>query len=255
MFEPLFNFLVPADLGATVAFFLIGFSALTSFLTAAAGIGGGVLMIAVMASLVPAAALIPLHGVVQIGSNFGRAALMVKDAQWQIILPFFAGSLVGVALGGLTAVQLPPAILNIGLGLFIIWSAWAKSTALPDRFATVGTGVISSFLTMFFGATGPFVAAMLKRLKLDRMQFVATHAVAMVGQHGVKIIVFGLLGFNFAPYIGFLIAMIAMGFVGTVIGRRVLIKADEDRFQFILSVILTILALRLLYQGVMILIG
>jgi hypothetical protein len=37
------------------------------------GIGGGAALLAVMASLVPPAALIPVHGVVQVGSNLGRA--------------------------------------------------------------------------------------------------------------------------------------------------------------------------------------
>ncbi len=46
-----------------------------SFITAAFGIGGGALLLAIMATLMPPAALIPVHGVVQAGSNAGRVAM------------------------------------------------------------------------------------------------------------------------------------------------------------------------------------
>ena len=65
------------------------------------------------------------------------------------------------------------------------------------------TGVFSSFLTMFFGGTGPFVATFVKAQGLDRMGHVATHAALMTIQHALKIVVFGFLGFAFAQWIGF----------------------------------------------------
>lgn len=52
-------------------------------------------------------------------------------------------------------------------------------------------GAISSFLTMFFGATGLFVASFTKSLKLP-CDHVATQAALMTVQHGVKTIAFGL---------------------------------------------------------------
>ena len=50
------EWLVPTDVGLTAAAALIALSAATSFLTAAAGIGGGIVLIAVMAVLMPAQA-------------------------------------------------------------------------------------------------------------------------------------------------------------------------------------------------------
>lgn len=57
---------------------LLATSFVGSFITVAFGIGGGALLLAVMATLVPPAALIPTHGVVQIGSNLGRAAVTFR---------------------------------------------------------------------------------------------------------------------------------------------------------------------------------
>ena len=247
------EWLVPADVGLTASAALIALSAATSFLTAAAGIGGGIILIAVMAVLMPAHALIPVHGVVQIGSNAGRAAIMIRGVQWHVILPFCAGSLIGAAIGGMTAVQLPPAVLNIGLACFILWSVWAPPVTAPGRFKVVFTGVFSSFLTMFFGATGSFVSAMVKSMRFGRLEHVATHSACMVAQHAIKVVAFGLLGFNYGPYAGLVVAMVLSGFLGTVIGKHVLVKMNDKTFHRVLAVLLSILALRLLYEGLVLL--
>ncbi|MBD3765767.1 MAG: sulfite exporter TauE/SafE family protein, partial [Rhodobacterales bacterium] len=54
--------LMPPDMTTGVAAALLVTSVAASFITIAFGIGGGVLLLAVMASLVPPVALIPVHG-------------------------------------------------------------------------------------------------------------------------------------------------------------------------------------------------
>lgn len=245
----------PSDIGNTAGSILIVVSAATSFLTAAAGIGGGVALLAVMAVLMPAPALIPVHGVVQLGSNTARTLIMLRDVRTSVLLPFLAGSLVGAGIGGLTVVQLPPAVLKIGVAAFVLWSAWGSPVAAPGRFTILLTGGFSSFLTMFFGATGPFISAMVKTLRLGRLEHVATHSACMVAQHLIKVAAFGLLGFAYGPYLPLIVAMVASGFLGTVIGKRVLVKMQDRNFHRVLSVVLTLLALRLLYDGISILIA
>ena len=72
----------------------------------------------------------------------------------------------------------------------------------------------------------------------------------MVAQHIVKVFAFGLLGFDYGPYAGLVIAMVLSGFLGTVIGKHVLLKMNDQTFHRVLAVILSLLALRLLYKGV-----
>jgi hypothetical protein len=54
---------------------------------------------------------------------------------------------------------------------------------------------------MFVGATGPFVAALLAPRLDDRKRYVGTHAMAMVMQHSLKVVVFGFLGFAFGAWV------------------------------------------------------
>lgn len=240
----------PPEISANIALILIVASAATSFVTAAAGIGGGVLLVAIMATIMPASAIVPVHGAVQLGSNGGRTLILLKHVQTSILLPFLAGSLIGAVFGGMVAIQLAPHILKIGLGCFILWSVWGKTIKATGRLAVVVTGVFSMFLTMFFGATGMFISAMVKTLNLGRLEHVATHAMCMVAQHILKVAVFGLLGFAFGPYIWLIIAMIISGFAGTVIGKRVLVKMNDAVFHRVLAAVLTLLALKLIIEGV-----
>ena len=215
-----------------------------------AGIGGGVVMLAAMASLLPPAAIIPVHAVVQVGSNIGRAVVMRRWIDGTRLLPFLLGSLAGITLGGSLAVNLPGDVLRLVLGLFILQTVWlpiAAMAALEGRGLALG-GAIASFLTMLVGATGPYVLALLKPLGLDRQGIVATHAAMMTAQHGLKIVAFGLLGFAFAPWLPLIAAMVAAGFVGTLIGSRLLGRLSEHRFELIIKTLLTVLALDLVLR-------
>ena len=103
---------------------------------------------------------------------------------------------------------------------------------------------------MFFGATGNFIAAMVKTMKLDPLPHVATHSIMMTFQHFIKVIVFGMVGFHFAPYWPLVIGMLISGFVGTVIGRQFLVRTGQHYFKPILNIILVLAACRLIYAGI-----
>ncbi|MGI9501128.1 MAG: TSUP family transporter [Geminicoccaceae bacterium] len=242
--------LQPEGLHLWISGVLILASGLTSFLSAALGLGGGIVLLAVMGSVMPVATMIPVHGVVQVGSNAGRMLIMIRHIRTDILLPFLIGSVVGGVIGGLVVVRVPSALLQIGLGAFIIWSTWGRMPTLrSSSLALGGTGLVSTFLTMFFGATGVFVAAIIKTMKFDRLAHIASHAACMTLQHGIKVMAFGLLGFAFGEYVPLILAMIVSGVLGTFAGRHVLIKATDERFHTILGWVLTFLALRLLWQG------
>jgi len=237
-----------AGLGWTVAGLVVAASFVTSFITVAFGIGGGAALLAILASLLPPAALIPVHGIVQLGSNTGRAALMFPHRDQTVLIPFTLGSAVGVALGGSVAVQLPADMLQIGVGLFILWSVAANPPGFIRRSAALA-GAFSSFLTMFFGGTGPFVAAYVKSMGVGRMTYVATHSLLMTIQHLLKVVAFGFLGFAYGPWVPLMAAMVASGFLGTLAGRHVLMRIDEQKFKYALNTMLVLLALRLIWAG------
>lgn len=243
--------LVPETLTDLIFWLLVGTSFFTSFLTTAAGIGGGVTLLAIMAQVMPPFALIPVHGVVQFGSNFSRFAIMFKDIDRFFLGWFLVGSIVGAAAGARIVIALPTGVLQTVLGLFILFSVWGPKPSgwHTNTASIVGAGAVTTLGSLFVGATGPLVMALLGPFGYDRMTKVATFAGVMVIQHGLKAIVFGLVGFAFYSFVPLMLLMIVAGFLGTIAGRHVLLRQSDARFERILSLILTALALRLLWQA------
>ncbi|POF30476.1 sulfite exporter TauE/SafE family protein [Roseibium marinum] len=243
--------LLPEQIGSAATVFLILISFFTSALTAAVGLGGGVALIAVMAAVMPAGALVPVHGVVQLGSNAGRALVQLKHVDWLIALWFAVGAAFGAAIGGAIAVELPSAVLKAGIGLFVLWLVWGRAPRFGKarKRAMSAAGFASTFLSMFFGAAGPIGGAVLSTLGLPRHGFVANQAVTALIMHVFKIVAFGVLGFAFAPWAGLILLMVASGFLGTLAGSRLLGRMDEKTFRTGFRWVMTALALNLLWQA------
>lgn len=244
--------LLPDTLPLSYAAFLAVCAFFTSGLTAALGLGGGVALLAIMASIMPVSALIPLHGVVQMGSNVSRMIIQIRHLDAKILIWFGIGSLIGALIGGHFVVSLPDTILKIGLAAFILWTVWGKKprfNKLPKSLLALG-GLVATFLTMFFGATGPVVAGLISSLVPDRRIYSATHAACMSLQHLLKVIVFGFLGFSFAPWLPLLIAMLIASFLGSFAGSRLLGRMREETFRLGFKIVMTLLAANLLWRAI-----
>ncbi|WP_203143185.1 TSUP family transporter [Marinobacter mangrovi] len=242
---------LPDALSPTLAGLLLATSVLTSMITAALGAGGGALLLALMALWLPPAAIIPVHGLIQLGSNAGRAGLTWRHIDWKVIAAFLPGVLLGGLIGGLMLVHLPAAVWQMAIALFILYLCWGPSLpkAILSPLGTFFAALATTFLTLFVGATGPLVAAFVKQIHRDRFRTVATFACAMTLQHSAKGLVFGLAGFALHEWLPFIAGMIACGFLGTWLGLRLLIRLSNLHFQKYFNILLTLLALRLLWQA------
>ena len=138
---------------------------LTSAMTAALGIGGGILLLAIMSMLLPAAAIIPLHGLVQLGSNANRAAFTAQHIRWQTLYWFAPGVLLGALLASALLVELPPELLQLSIASFILLLCWGPAipAVATGAIGTFLAAALSTFLSHFVGATGPLVAAFIKQ--------------------------------------------------------------------------------------------
>ena len=243
--------ILPEGVPAWAAILCIIAAFAAAALTAAFGIGGGLALLAVMSAVLPAPAVVPVHGVAQLGSNVGRFVLQLKDTVWPIVLWFSAGGLLGALAGGRLAVEMPVWALRGGVAFFILFTVWGPKPKgfSPGVITFFTTGAVASFLTMFFGATGPIAATMLSATKLDRLNTVATHAACMTAQHGLKILVFGVLGFAYGPWVWLILAILVFGFAGTWLGTRYLRRMPEKVFRRGFRAVLTIIAIYLLVMA------
>ena len=235
----------------STAIILIATSAITSLITATLGIGGGILLIAVMAGSLPISVLIPVHGLVQLGSNSNRAIMTFRYIDWSMVKFFSLGALCGAGLASFIVVQLPLVIIQVSVAVFILFLVWGNKPKTQDM-NPVGrslVGFTTTLISMFVGATGPLVAAFVHRNNYDKMQIIATMASCLTLQHGLKAFVFAVVGFSFFQWVGLIGAMIVSGVCGTYIGLKFLKKIPADKFLLLFKITVTVLALRLLLQA------
>jgi uncharacterized membrane protein YfcA len=72
----------------------------------------------------------------------------------------------------------------------------------------------------------------------------------MTIQHLIKVIIFGFIGFAYAEYFLLITAMIFSGFIGTLIGKKFLVKLGHKYFKIVLNVVLTLISLNLIWNAI-----
>jgi uncharacterized membrane protein YfcA len=228
---------------------LVVFALITSTLTAITGIGGGMLLIAIMPGLLPAAAIVPVHAAVQLFANSSRALFGWRHLHWQYLLAFIAGGILGGLLAAAVRREINLEYTPLLIAAYILYTVWGPRLDLriPPRGAFVIIGLAQTALSMIVGATGPMGAATLLRQGLKRDALVVTGALMTTFAHLIKIVLFAALGFAFVDYwqtiLGMSIAVIAGAFIGTHLRYRI----PEARFKMMLKWLLTGLALRMIY--------
>ena len=125
-----------------------------------------------------------------------------------------------------------------------------KITAgMPTQKRFFGLGLVGAFISMFIGATGTILAPWVRGVSDDRRVFVATHSCIMMFIHGLKVIVFAVLGFEFFDYLPLMAAMVTSGFLGNWIGFKLLDVMEEALFRRVFQVVLILLSIRLLWSA------
>ena len=213
----------------------------------------GAVTFASMAALLPAPVVVPIHAVTETAANIVRTFVLREFVDWRFVLPFALGGLVGFGIGMplISIVTSSDHILQIILGSFILIATWVPLARLgPEKgyFAAIGGG-ITSFLTLFVGATTPLVAAAIGQRHGDHRKVIGTSAGCMLYQHMLKIPIFGILGFSFGSYTYLLISLVAATTIGTWIGRHLLIKVPLHIIKPIFKIVITILGAKILIEG------
>lgn len=229
-------------------YLLLPIAFLTSALAATIGMGGGVLLLACMPGLVPAAALLPLHAATQLASNASRAFFDWRLIQWSLIPPVALGAVTGALLGGEVYRGIPLDWLPPLIGLFILLMTWTPLPLLSGggRGSLFLLGFYQTGLGMIAGATGPLGASVLLRRNRQRDWLVVNTAVYMSLNHGVRLTAFLLLGFSLAAWWQLLAGMVVAVFAGSWLGTRLRRRVRQRDFSFWFKLLLTVLALRML---------
>jgi len=219
---------------------------LTSAISACVGIGGGTLLLAWMATLLPISAVIPIHGVSQSFSNMGKAYFGYSNIQWRFTLPFIVGAILGSGIGLVIWSFFPLVMTQLLLGLFILISTWKPTWLNINRLQVWLSGLLTSVISVFAGATGPLVMAILPTNQFSPKQTIATHGAIMTFHHSIKVAGFVILGFSIGDYLQLILGILVASWIGSFIGNRMMIKLPENVIKQTIKLMLTLLAVYLI---------
>jgi uncharacterized membrane protein YfcA len=214
----------------------------------------GAITFASMAIILPPFTVIPIHAAVEGVAAFLRTVLLRKYVDWFFVRYFTAGAFLGFLTGAplFYSLSLTEGVLRVVLGISILLITWARFPRFSEnswkRLTLLG-GFSTSFLTIFIGATSSLVAALVQQNRSDHRQTLGTSSICMAIQHGGKIPVFGLLGFSFVQYGELLAHLILASFIGSWIGRYLLISVPQKITRSLFKLVLTVIAFYLIWLG------
>ncbi len=223
-------------------------SFLTSTVAGVVGIGGGMMLIAIMPSFIPLNALIPVHGLTQMSSNFSRAVFGYKDVQFEVIPKFLLGSFIGIGIFAAILNFISLEYVPLFIGTYILLSLWSeKFNEKIKRYESYFlAGFFQTGLSMVVGATGPLTMTLLLKDYQNKDKVVATGAALMSITHILKVFVFMYFGFVFFDYIGIIVAMIIGAVAGSWAGTQLRDKIEGKKFFMLLKVLLSALAIHVI---------
>ena len=230
---------------------LICLAGLSSFLTAALGAGGGLLLLVVMTSILPVAVVIPLHGLVQLGSNANRMLMTFRYIDAQMLAFFSIGAIIGAVGATFLVVELPLELMKVAIGLFVIFLLWGATPTIREtsNIWRVLVGLGTTFISMFVGASGPLVGSLMHVHGYEKMRFIATFSSCMTFQHLLKAIVFGFIGFSFWQWLPLIVAMIISGVLGTWLGLKQSKKISAKKLKLIFILMSSLHGIKLIRKA------
>ena len=234
---------------------------ITSSISAVLGMGGGIILLGIMAIIIPEGyKVIALHGMVQLFSNTTRTYVFRKYVKTQLIKQFFNGALIGISFSvGIiitliyyfdvqSANEIKVEVLKPFIGLFIVWNLFLKGPKKAKIVKSfVPVGLVAGLSSIFVGAVGPLIAPFFLVKSFNKEHIIANKAAAQMITHLSKIPLFiYFFNMDYTAELKILIPLILAVYVGTSFGKKILYFIPELLFKKLFKITLFIISIRLI---------
>ena len=229
----------------------------TSVISAIIGMGGGILLLAVMFCFLDHGEAIPVHAVTQLASNSTRLIAYVEHIDWRVFRRFALGVLPGSVLGAVLLwwvgrAEASGPYLKMIVGVYVLAAPFVRQS----KSASLGKGTwwdwpllgfLAGSMALTVGAVGPFIAPLFARRAFVKERLIATKAACQVLTHFVKLPAFLILqSFDGASFGILMPLMVAAVIPGTLLGKRLLRYVSPKMFVVMFKIALVVAGLKVL---------
>ncbi|MBI2846675.1 MAG: sulfite exporter TauE/SafE family protein [Chloroflexi bacterium] len=238
---------------STVA--VVGVAALVaSTVAAVAGFGGAAIMLPILVGAFGVRDAIPILTVSQLIGNLSRVWFNKGELSLPVVKWFALGAVPAATIGGIVFATAPAGALTRVLGAFLLVTVAYRHTPWGNRLRIrlrgfLPLGATSGAISAMVGTVGPFMAPFFLAFGLVKGAYIGTEAMATVVMHVTKLGVYGsyaLLG-TYNVLVG--VAIGAVMFVGSYLGKRILSRLPERLFPYLIEAVLIAAGLLFIVRG------
>jgi uncharacterized membrane protein YfcA len=206
------------------------------------GFGSALIASSPLAMLMPVSQVIPLLAMLDFAGASLRGWRARKDVDWGSFLKLFPGMLAGQLLGVLVLSRLPPSLMAMALGMFVVIQGLkgllrrSQDASIPCR--AFVNGLFGGVLGGLFGSGGFVYAAYLERALENRSAFRATQAVLIALSTAWRIMLCFSLGLLDRNLLTMAMLLVPAASVGVYIGHRLDLRMTREQLFRLLNCLL-----------------
>lgn len=224
----------------------------TAVISAATGMGGGVIFLVGLNVFMPLDKVIPIHGLIQLKNNVMRVWVLRSFLKKELCAPFLIGCVIGVSLVAYFASLITSKLVPFIIIFILVNYSILKPKKMPElKLNSFGFGIIgvfTGFLGILIGAVDPILSPFFVREDFIRQEVIANKSFFQSLVHLSKIPVFLSFGFNYIEHWQLILILFIGGIIGTALGIRLLNYITQETFKIIFKSILFLVGIKLAYN-------
>jgi len=229
----------------------------TAAIHGATGVAGGILMTAILASVLGVKPVVPVMSVVLLISHISRVYLNRGDFDRTVFLSIQLPAVIFTIVTASLYVRMTPTLVAITLGLVILVSVPIRHWAFTQKIAATrktlyGAGVVYGIFSGVSIGPGMMLTPFMLGYGLSRQGFVATLAAIALASNVIRITVFGSADLLNGGYLMLGVILGLISIPGNLAGRFILRKmSNEDHSRIVdgLTIVCALNFFWLAYRG------
>lgn len=207
------------------------------------GFGSSILFVPLATLIYSFKAVLGITAIFHVFSNLSKIVLFNKGVDRNIVLKLGIPAVIFVFIGALLTNYIPQKEIELVMSVILILLAaylvfYSKRVIKQSNKNLYIGGISSGLLAGLIGTGGAIRGITLSAFKLEKNKFIATSALIDLGVDSTRAIVYTTNGYFKKEHIILIPFLIVISFVGSWIGKQLLQKISEKKFQHIVLIVI-----------------